>query len=196
MNQSELVASSAGGRLSFAELSARLGKRTQVVMLDTRYFRSRAQEGGEGKSDDRWHLSAHGRRIDHHPRRSTMAPGWKGRSKKPAELRIIVSSIQFAPEAHGGECWANFPHEQKRLLSLLKGKTALVLSGDRHWCEFSPERRVRLHLEFDDAEASARHTDAQQAPDHAKNLSSAERGPFEHRLDCKRHHRENLWRVG
>ena len=57
--------------------------------------------------------------------------------KEPAELRIIVSSVQFAPEAQGGECWANFPHEQKRLLSLLRGQTALVLSGDRHWCEFS-----------------------------------------------------------
>ena len=57
--------------------------------------------------------------------------------QEPAELRIVVSSIQFAPEAHGGECWANFPHEQKRLLSLLKGQKALVLSGDRHWCEFS-----------------------------------------------------------
>jgi len=57
--------------------------------------------------------------------------------REPAELRIIVSSIQFAPEAHGGECWANFPHEQQRMLSLLKGRKALVLSGDRHWSEFS-----------------------------------------------------------
>ena len=63
---------------------------------------------------------------------------WLGKVlNEPAELRIIVSSIQFAPEAHGGECWANFPHEQKHLLSLLSGQTALVLSGDRHWCEFS-----------------------------------------------------------
>jgi alkaline phosphatase D len=57
--------------------------------------------------------------------------------QQPAELRLIVSSIQFAPQAHGGECWANLPHEQKRLLKLLQGQTAVVLSGDRHWCEFS-----------------------------------------------------------
>ena len=57
--------------------------------------------------------------------------------QEPAELRIVVSSIQFAPAAHGGECWANFPHEQQRMLKLLKGHQAVILSGDRHWCEFS-----------------------------------------------------------
>lgn len=48
--------------------------------------------------------------------------------------------MQFAPEAHGGECWANFPHEQRRLFDILKRTKAagvVILSGDRHWCEFS-----------------------------------------------------------
>lgn len=60
--------------------------------------------------------------------------------REPAELRLIVSSIQFAAQVHGGECWANLPHEQQRLLEVLKRTRAsgvVILSGDRHWCEFS-----------------------------------------------------------
>lgn len=60
--------------------------------------------------------------------------------KKPSRLKVIVSSIQFLPEEHGFEKWANFPHERDRLTQLLKktkAKTILVLSGDRHMAEFS-----------------------------------------------------------
>ena len=112
------------------------GKRVQVLLLDTRYFRSplkkvpkeKAMLGGTSVPTDEESTTILG------------AAQWawlENVLKEPAQLRIVVSSIQFAPEAHGGECWANFPHEQKRLISLLKGQTALVLSGDRHWCEFS-----------------------------------------------------------
>jgi alkaline phosphatase D len=55
-------------------------------------------------------------------------------------VRLLVSSIQFAAQAHGGESWANFPHEQKRLVDMIRStgaKGIVVLSGDRHWCEFS-----------------------------------------------------------
>jgi alkaline phosphatase D len=60
--------------------------------------------------------------------------------KQPAELRLLVSSIQFAPEVHGGECWANLPHERQRMMDVLrrtKANGVIFLSGDRHWCEFS-----------------------------------------------------------
>lgn len=115
------------------------GKRVQVIMLDTRYFRSAlkrvskeaAMIGGTSVPTDDT---------------STMILGaaqWRWLEQvlqEPAELRLIVSSIQFAPEAHGGECWANFPHEQQRMQDVLKRTQAagvVFLSGDRHWCEFS-----------------------------------------------------------
>ena len=112
------------------------GKRVQIILLDTRYFRSplkkvtkdKAMLGGTSIPTDDVTTTILGKAQ------------WSWLEKtlqEPAELRIIVSSIQFAPEAHGGECWANFPHEQKRLISMLQGQKALVLSGDRHWCEFS-----------------------------------------------------------
>jgi len=112
------------------------GKRVQVILLDTRYFRSPMKKVAKDKAM----LGGTSVPTDDESTTILGAAQWAWLAKvlqEPTELRIIVSSIQFAPEAHGGECWANFPHEQKRLLSLLKGQTALVLSGDRHWCEFS-----------------------------------------------------------
>ncbi len=112
------------------------GKRVQVILLDTRYFRSPLEKVPMDKAM----LGGTSVPTDDETTTILGAAQWTWLEKalqEPAELRIIVSSIQFAPEAHGGESWANFPHEKQRMLSLLKGQTALVLSGDRHWCEFS-----------------------------------------------------------
>lgn len=113
-----------------------VGKRVQVILLDTRYFRSPLKKVPKEKAM----LGGNSVPTDDETTTLLGAAQWAWLGKvldEPAELRIIVSSIQFAPEAHGGECWANFPHEQKRLLSLLQGQKTVVLSGDRHWCEFS-----------------------------------------------------------
>lgn len=55
--------------------------------------------------------------------------------QRPADLRIIISSIQLIAEGHGYEKWANFPHERQRFFDLLKSTKAhnvIVFSGDRH----------------------------------------------------------------
>lgn len=55
--------------------------------------------------------------------------------KKPAQLRLIVSSIQLIPDDHYFEKWGNFPNEKQRFFNLLKKykiKNAVILSGDRH----------------------------------------------------------------
>lgn len=55
--------------------------------------------------------------------------------QKPAELRILVSSIQFIADDHGFEKWGLFPFEKKKFLSLIeknKIKNLVILSGDRH----------------------------------------------------------------
>ena len=54
---------------------------------------------------------------------------------KPADLRIVVSSIQLLTEAHQFESWANFPLERAKLLDTLAGRAdsgLLILTGDRH----------------------------------------------------------------
>ena len=115
------------------------GSRVQVLMLDTRYFRSplkkvpkdQAMLGGAHVPDDDADKTMLGE------------PQWQwleAQLRVPADVRLIASSIQFAPEAHGGESWANLPREQQRLVSLIQSTRAegvIILSGDRHWCEFS-----------------------------------------------------------
>jgi alkaline phosphatase D len=66
--------------------------------------------------------------------------GWlEERLAEPADIHLVVSSIQVIPEDHCFEKWANFPHERERLLQLLAvaSAPALILSGDRHFAEIS-----------------------------------------------------------
>jgi alkaline phosphatase D len=61
--------------------------------------------------------------------------------RTPAHLRVLVSTIQVIPQAHGWERWGLFPHELARLLAALRtaapapdggASGVLLLSGDRH----------------------------------------------------------------
>lgn len=115
------------------------GKRTQVILLDTRYFRSPLNKVPKEQG------TPGGTSIPHTDTSTTiLGPAqWQwleGVLRQPAELRLIISSIQFASQASGSESWGNFPHEQKRFVELIRStqaKGALFLSGDRHWCECS-----------------------------------------------------------
>lgn len=116
------------------------GKRVQIILLDTRYFRSRLQR--VARPEDRL---LGGPYVPNPDRAATMLGDaqWQwlgGQLKVPAELRVIVSSIQFVSEFSGAEAWANLPHEKQRLLDLLRETRAagvIFVSGDRHWCELS-----------------------------------------------------------
>ncbi|HJT32213.1 MAG TPA: alkaline phosphatase D family protein [Pirellulales bacterium] len=119
-----------------------VGKRLQIILLDTRYFRStlkkgfQAGEAGEGR---------HGVYLPDTDPQATMLGEqqwkWLGEQlKMPAELRLIGSSIQFIADEHGWEKWGNFPRERQRLLDLLhetKAAGIIFLSGDRHLAEIS-----------------------------------------------------------
>ncbi len=55
--------------------------------------------------------------------------------QQPADVKLLVSSIQVLPEYSGWELWANFPHERTRLLDLLhrySKDNLLIISGDVH----------------------------------------------------------------
>ncbi len=115
------------------------GQRVQIILLDTRYFRSplvRAPATPECP------------RVNHAPNRDPGATvlgaeqwRWLGeRLREPADLRILASSIQVIPEEHCYEKWANFPLERERLLRLVRETDArglILLSGDRHLAEIS-----------------------------------------------------------
>ena len=114
-------------------------KRIQIIMLDTRYFRSALKQGAHNV------VPSGGKYVpDQNPDSTILgAAQWAWLEQellKAADLRLIGSSIQFVPSAHGGECWANFPHQRERMLELIartKAHGIVFLSGDRHWCEVS-----------------------------------------------------------
>lgn len=116
------------------------GKRVQVILLDTRYFRSALLR--VPRSEQR---TLGGVYVPSADRSATMLgeAQWRWletQLRSPADVRVIVSSIQFVSEFSGAEAWANLPYEKKRMLDLLRTTQAsgvVFLSGDRHWCELS-----------------------------------------------------------
>lgn len=119
------------------------GARTQIILLDTRYFRGPLVKRGADEPPPPPTRSG-----PYVPTSDTTATilgeaQWRwfaDQIRVPAELRIIASSIQVISEEHGYEKWSNFPHERQRLLQLLrdaKSKGVIIISGDRHHAEIS-----------------------------------------------------------
>jgi alkaline phosphatase D len=121
-----------------AEVFGPPGRRVQFVLLDTRYNRS-PLVFKENKAD----LIDGGRYQRNTDPAATIlgARQWawlEEQFRVPAQIRIIASSIQVVDEDYGGETWANFPLERKKLFGLLWRTTgSLFISGDRHFAELS-----------------------------------------------------------
>ena len=125
-------------------------KKVQIILLDTRTFRDNLipNQGNKGYKN---HY------IPHTSNDSTILgkDQWhwlKTQLKKPAQIRIIASSIQFGHEYNGYESWTNFPHERERMLNLIKDSKAegvLFISGDVHWAEISKVILDGLYPIFD-----------------------------------------------
>ncbi len=119
-----------------AALFGPTGKRLQIIMLDTRYFRSPLKTGPKRVGGPYY--------PDNDPTKTMLGEAqWKWLEDQlgmPADLRILVSSIQCVSEAAGHETWANLPLERQRLYDLIKDTVAnglFIISGDRHWAELS-----------------------------------------------------------
>lgn len=118
------------------------GKRVQVILLDTRFFRDSLETRKLNKTQDELGYGPYAANMDSS---ATMlgADQWKWlgeQLEKPADLRLIGSSIQVISAEHGWEVWANMPHEKQRLYDLIDQKQAngvVFLSGDVHWGELS-----------------------------------------------------------
>jgi alkaline phosphatase D len=116
------------------------GRRVQFICLDTRYHRSplKALPREQRVKGKGYYVP------DPDPAATLLgAEQWAWLAKaltEPAEIRIVLSSIQVAAMEHGFETWANFPRERGRLLETIRtsGATGVILvSGDRHAAEIS-----------------------------------------------------------
>jgi len=110
------------------------GRRLQVILLDTRFFRSPLkvtdQRGAPGRE----------RYVpDDDPAKTMLgADQWAWlatRLREPADVRLVISSVQVLAEGHGWERWGNLPRERQRLYDLVRDSGVngvIFLSGDRH----------------------------------------------------------------
>ncbi len=124
------------------------GKRLQIINLDTRSFRSVLPQVKEGRR--KVYVPQHG------PEATMLGKAqwaWLAAElKKPADLRVIVSSIQILATAHRFEKWANMPDERARFFKLLKDTNSgptILLSGDRHLAEVSKMEKKQSGLSYD-----------------------------------------------
>lgn len=128
--------------------------RVQIILLDMRTFRSAPKkEGGEHVPDtdpsktflgtDQWN--------------------WlETELEKPAVIRMIGTSSQFASEENGDENWSNFPLEMDKMYNLLQNTQAnglFFISGDVHYAELSKRDAPGLYPIYDFTSSGLTHTD-------------------------------------
>lgn len=119
-----------------AELFETANGSVKVIVLDTRYFRTSLTKSEIQKK--RYQPNNYGEGTILGEAQWQWLESELKNSK--ADFNVIVTSIQLLSGEHGFETWANFPHEQDKLYSLIKSSKAkgvMVLSGDRHISEFS-----------------------------------------------------------
>ncbi|MEK9748560.1 MAG: alkaline phosphatase D family protein [Pseudomonadales bacterium] len=107
------------------------GKSVQLILLDTRFFRTALRKPIIPPSNGRYEPTDD-------PNQSMLGEAqWAWLEEvltQPADLRLIASSVQFLAEGHAWEAWRLLPMEQRRLMTLLSQAqgSILILSGDRH----------------------------------------------------------------
>lgn len=117
------------------------GKSIQIIMLDTRYHRDALTINPAGRPERK------GPYIPSENSRDTMlgAEQWRwleNQLQLPADIRILVSSVQVIAYQHGWEGWGTMPFQRDKLYALIRqtGANGLIfLSGDRHLMELSKD---------------------------------------------------------
>ncbi len=132
------------------------GKKLQLILLDVRTFRNDLRRyRGELNQEEKFFYP-----LDYYPHQITDSTllgeaQWKwleAELQKPADVRIIGSGSQFGISFNGYEAWANFPHEQERLLNLIvsnKASGVLFITGDVHYGEISKLERTGMYPIYD-----------------------------------------------
>lgn len=114
-----------------------LGRRTQIILLDTRWFRSPfLRSPCQGCPGRERYTSYNGTASAQHTMLGEAQWQWlEAVLREPAELRLVVSTVQVLATGHGWEHWGLIPTEAARLLSTIAhtgARGVVLLSGDRH----------------------------------------------------------------
>jgi alkaline phosphatase D len=120
------------------------GRRVQVILLDTRYFKGSFVKDKRSK-EEKAALGIVGRYAPNPDPEVTLLgeEQWEwleGELRKPAEIRFVASSTQIVPDEKGMDEWGNYPHERRKLFDLIRKTGALgtlMLSGNVHFAEIS-----------------------------------------------------------
>jgi len=120
------------------------GRRVQVILLDTRWFRSPFKKDPRS-ADERKAIGKVGKYAPNADKSATVLgeTQWQWLEKQlrqPAEIRLIVSSTQIIPDQKGMDEWGAFPNERQRLFDLIKltrAEGVLLVSGNVHFSELS-----------------------------------------------------------
>ncbi len=132
------------------------GKVLQVILLDNRTFRDDLRPYDPAVKPDHAYFYD----LDYLPHTSTDSTllgeeqwAWlREQLLDTADIRILASGTQFGIEFNGYEAWANFPHEQQRMLDLIKETKAngvIFITGDVHYGEISVIRQDGLYPIYD-----------------------------------------------
>ena len=132
------------------------GKRVQVILLDTRYFKGRAVTDKRSKTEKAAAgLSGSlGKYVPNTDPDVTLLgeAQWQWleqQLRKPAEVRLLVSSTQVIADEKGMDEWGNYPLERQRLFDLIADTDAdaiLILSGNVHFAEISKLQNQDVEL--------------------------------------------------
>ncbi len=114
------------------------GQRAQILVLDTRYFRSPLKKSATKDPNGPRYVP------DADPEKTMLGEAqwaWlEEELRRPAELRLVVSSVQLIAQEQGFEKWGNLPLERERFFTLIaktRAEGIVILSGDRHFAELS-----------------------------------------------------------
>jgi len=129
------------------------GQRLQILLPDLRFNRTPIRTRDlDGSTYRKWstRLEREGREVpgpyDREPDAKASMLGerqWQwleGELAKPADLRILASSLQVVADFPGWEAWINYAQDHQRLIDSLRRQRAsglFCISGDTHYAEFS-----------------------------------------------------------